>query len=69
MLSTCIIAIRLATEGKERVLGVAYVDQGMKRLGMCEFIENDQFSNLEVSQWSFRPLALTVHLDRHSLFS
>lgn len=47
VLSTCIIAIRLATEGKERVLGVAYVDQGMKRLGMCEFIENDQFSNLE----------------------
>lgn len=48
MLSTCIVAIKLATEGTQRVLGVAYVDQGMKRLGICEFIENDQFSNLEV---------------------
>ena len=48
VLSTCIVAIKLATEGTQRVLGVAYVDQGMKRLGICEFIENDQFSNLEV---------------------
>ena len=49
VLSTTIIAIKLVTDGKQRILGVAYVDQGMKKLGVCEFIENDQFSNLEVS--------------------
>ena len=48
VLSTCIISIKLVTEEKQRMLGVAYVDQGVKKLGICEFIENDQFSNLEV---------------------
>ena len=46
--SQTILAVKLATEKGQRVLGVSYAEPSSEILGVAEFIENDQFSNLEV---------------------
>ena len=46
--SLTIMAVKLATENGQRTLGVAYAEPSSEILGVTEFIENDQFSNLEV---------------------
>lgn len=46
--SQTIVAVKLSTEKGQRVLGVAYAEPSSEILGVAEFIENDQFSNLEV---------------------
>lgn len=45
--SLTIMAVKLTTENGQRVLGIAYAELSSERLGVAEFIENDQFSNLE----------------------
>lgn len=63
--STCVMAIRLASEGGQRSVGVAYTDACARKLGVLEFAEDDQFSNIEVSQISelisLAHLILPVH--------
>ena len=46
--SLTIIAIKLIIENGQRKLGVAYAEPSSEKLGVTEFIENDQFSNLKV---------------------
>ena len=46
--SLTIMSVRLATENGQRKLGVAFNEPSSEQLGVAEFIENDQFSNLEV---------------------
>ena len=46
--SLTILAVKLVTENNRRILGVAYAEPSSDILGVAEFIENDQFSNLEV---------------------
>lgn len=46
--SLTILAVKLASENSQRILGVAYAEPASEKLGVAEFIENDQFSNLEV---------------------
>ena len=47
--SLTIMAVKLIAESGQRKLGVAYAEPSSEVLGVSEFIENDQFSNLEVS--------------------
>ena len=56
------MAIKLTNEGGQRMVGVAYADACMRKLGVSEFVDDDQFSNLEVSV----PLSQT---DRHHMMS
>ena len=43
------LAVKLTNEGGQRLVGVAYADACRRRLEVAEFVDNDQFSNMEVS--------------------
>jgi DNA mismatch repair protein MSH2 len=43
-----IIAIKVATREKSKVVGVAFADASVREIGVAEFVDNDLFSNTEV---------------------
>ncbi|XP_077977328.1 DNA mismatch repair protein Msh2-like [Glandiceps talaboti] len=45
--SACVISLKLGNENGQRVIGVAYADATLRKMGVCEFPDNEQFSNLE----------------------
>ena len=51
MTSTCVMAVRLGGEARQRTVGVAYAEAAERRLGVTEFLDSDEFSNLEVNVW------------------
>ena len=47
---TCVMAVRVVGgEASQKVVGVAFAEPAERRLGVTEFLDSDQFSNLEVS--------------------
>ena len=46
--SLTMMAVKLTSENGQRLLGVAFNEPSSEHLGVAQFIENDQFSNLEV---------------------
>ncbi|XP_049782812.1 DNA mismatch repair protein Msh2 [Schistocerca cancellata] len=47
MLSSSVVAIRAASGTKSKVIGLAYVDVGERRMSVTEFPDDEYFSNLE----------------------
>ncbi|XP_041352599.1 DNA mismatch repair protein Msh2-like [Gigantopelta aegis] len=45
--SVGVIAVKLGSDGGQRLVGVAYADATLRKFMISEFTDNDQFSNLE----------------------
>lgn len=57
-----IVTVKVVVKGDERTVGVCFADANVKELGVSEFVDNDLYSNLEVSsfspQWLFHSLLI-----------
>ncbi|KAJ4452329.1 hypothetical protein ANN_03854 [Periplaneta americana] len=47
VVGTAVIAVRLGGDTKARVVGIGFVDAAERRLSVCEFPDDEHFSNLE----------------------
>ncbi|XP_050392192.1 DNA mismatch repair protein Msh2 [Patella vulgata] len=45
--SVGVVAIKIATENGQKMVGVGYADATVRKFCVCEFHDNDQYSNLE----------------------
>jgi DNA mismatch repair protein MSH2 len=65
--SSAIVALRPAREDSQRVMGIAVADASLFTLGMCEFVDDDQFSSLEavLVQLSARECLVPSDIDKY----
>jgi DNA mismatch repair protein MSH2 len=47
--SPVVLAAKLQVKGDQKVIGVAFADASIREIGVSEFIDNDVYSNFEVS--------------------
>jgi len=47
--SPVVLAVKLQVKGDQKVIGVAFADASIREIGVSEFIDNDVYSNFEVS--------------------
>ena len=45
--TAAIVALKMVREDSQRVMGISVVDTSMFTFGLCEFVDDDQFSTLE----------------------
>nr|QIC49975.1 DNA mismatch repair protein Msh2 [Actinia equina] len=45
--SAVVMAIKLGNDNGQRIIGASYADNAGRKLGLSQFLDNDQFSNLE----------------------
>ena len=62
------MAVKLTNENGQRMVGVAYAEPSLRKLGVSEFLENDQFSNIEVGcislhQYDVIDIAVLYYID------
>lgn len=50
--SPVVLAVKLQVRGDQKVVGVAFADASVREIGVSEFIDNDVYSNFEVSPCS-----------------
>ncbi|XP_062510244.1 DNA mismatch repair protein Msh2-like isoform X2 [Corticium candelabrum] len=48
-LSSGALAVNVGSKDMARVVGVAYVDVSLRKMHVCEFVDNEQFSNFEAT--------------------
>lgn len=42
-----VAAVKLSTKGDQKLVGVGFADASARKLGCCEFVDNDLYSNFE----------------------
>ena len=47
--SPVVLAAKLQIKADQKVIGVAFADASIRKIGVSEFIDNDVYSNFEVS--------------------
>lgn len=47
--SPVVLAVKLQIKAEQKVVGVAFADASIREIGVSEFIDNDVYSNFEVS--------------------
>ncbi|XP_065906455.1 DNA mismatch repair protein Msh2-like isoform X3 [Dysidea avara] len=65
--ATGVLAIRLANENGQRMVGVAYIDTMLRKMGVCQFVDNEQLSNVESLLVQLAPReCVLIHNDQHA---
>ena len=59
--SPVVLAVKLQIKGDQKCIGVAFADASIRAIGVSEFIDNDVYSNFEVT--SNYNLSLMVVID------
>src|SRR5258705_1165097 len=47
VVNTGLMAVRLSMDGKNRMVGVGYIDCALRQMSVCEFADSEELYNLE----------------------
>jgi DNA mismatch repair protein MSH2 len=57
-----VLAVKLRTVQDQKYVGVAFANASTREIGVCEFIDNDIYSNFEVMPVPWTKLTTTARL-------